>query len=72
MNDDGLVPVFLSVAIRTSGGNGPVVVRVPPDEAGRIIGRRHGVYGEHPPRGFEDGGIDARTLAGPSWTKPPP
>ena len=59
----GLVAVFLTVAVRTSGGNGPGVVRVPPDEAGRIIARRHGVYGVLPPKGYEDGGADARTIA---------
>jgi hypothetical protein len=52
------VPVFLTVGVRTSGGAGPGVVRVPRDEAARIVVARHGVSGEHPPRGFEDGGTD--------------
>jgi hypothetical protein len=59
----GLVPVYLTVAVRTSGGAGPGVVRVPPDEAARIVGRRHGIPGEQPPRGFEDGGADPRVIA---------
>jgi hypothetical protein len=58
-----LVPVFLTVGVRTSGGNGPGVVRVPRDEAARIVAARHGVSGERPPRGFEDGGADGRIIA---------
>jgi len=50
------VPIYLTVAIRTSGGAGPGVAWVPPEEAGRIITDRHGVPGEEPPRGFLDGG----------------
>ena len=61
--DGGLVPVFLTVAIRTSGGSGPGVVRVPPDEASRIINDHHGVPGTVAPRGFEDGGADGRVIA---------
>jgi hypothetical protein len=57
-----LVPVYLSVAVRTSGGPGPGVVRVPRDEAARIVAARHGVSGERPPRGFEDGGADGRII----------
>jgi hypothetical protein len=60
---DGLVPVYVTTAIRTSGGTGPGVVRVPPDEAGRIVADRHGVYGDRAPRGFEDGGMDGRLVA---------
>lgn len=56
------VPVFLTVAVRTSGGPGPGVVRVPRDEAARIVAARHGVSGERPPRGYEDGGADGRTI----------
>ncbi len=58
-----LVPVFLTVGIRTSGGNGPGLVRVPPAEAARIVAGRHGVHGEQPPRGYSDGGADGRTVA---------
>jgi hypothetical protein len=58
-----LVPVFLTVGVRTSGGAGPGVVRVPRDEAARIVAGRHGVAGEEPPRGFEDGGVDGRIIA---------
>lgn len=56
----GLVDVYLTVAIRTSGGNGPGVLRVPPGEAARIVGDRHGVHGDRPPRGFTDGGTTHR------------
>jgi hypothetical protein len=59
----GLVPVYLTVAIRTSGGNGPGVVRVPPDEAARIVAGRHGVHGERPPRGYLDGGAPGSVVA---------
>jgi hypothetical protein len=58
-----LVPVFLTVAVRTSGGSGPGVVRVPPAEAGRLVADHHGVPGEVPPRGYSDGGADGRTVA---------
>lgn len=58
----GLIPVFLTVAVRTSGGIGPGVVRVPPQEAARIIGGRHGVAGGRPPRGYEDGGADGPAI----------
>jgi hypothetical protein len=61
--DGGLVPVYLTVAVRTSGGNGPGVVRVPPDEAGRICADRHGVMGECPPRGYLDGGAPGSVIA---------
>lgn len=57
-----LVPVFVTTGIRTSGGPGPGVVRVPRDEAARIVAARHGVSGEQPPRGFEDGGADGRVI----------
>lgn len=58
-----LTPVYLTVAIRTSGGNGPGVVRVPREEAARIVAGRHGVAGEQPPRGFLDGGADGHVIA---------
>lgn len=58
-----LVPVFLTVGVRTSGGNGPGVVHVPRDEAARIVAARHGVTGEQPPRGFLDGGADGHVIA---------
>jgi hypothetical protein len=56
------VPVFLTVGVRTSGGPGPGVVRVPRDEAARLVAARHGVPGERPPRGYEDGGADSRVI----------
>jgi hypothetical protein len=56
------IPVFLTVAVRTSGGNGPGVVRVPREEAARLVAARHGVHGEMAPRGFLDGGADGRVI----------
>lgn len=56
------VPVFLTVGVRTSGGVGPGVVRVPPIEAARIIAGRHGVAGDRSPRGYQDGGADGRVI----------
>jgi hypothetical protein len=46
------VPVFLTNGVRTSGGSGPGVVRVPPAEAGRLVKARLAVHGEAPPRGW--------------------
>ena len=57
-DDQDLVPVFVTTGIRTSGGPGPGVVRVPRDEAARIVASRHGVAGERAPRGFLDGGAE--------------
>lgn len=51
-----LVDVFLTVGVATSGGPGPGVVRVPRDEANRIIGMKLGVPGTRPPRNYSDGG----------------
>lgn len=58
-----LVPVYLTVGVRTSGGPGPGVVRVPREEAARLVAARHGVAGERPPRGYDDGGADGRMIA---------
>ncbi|HTX28846.1 MAG TPA: hypothetical protein VME19_17720 [Streptosporangiaceae bacterium] len=52
------VSVYLTTAVRTSGGNGPGVVRVPLREAQAIVNTRRGVFGDQPPRGFIDGGAD--------------
>ena len=66
MSDDpDLVPVFVTTGIRTSGGAGPGVVRVPRDEAARIVASRHGIAGEQAPRGFLDGGADGRVIGRP-------
>lgn len=64
-NDDGdLVPVFVTVGVRVSSSERtPGLVRVPREEAGRIVAMRHGVAGERPPRGFLDGGADGRVIA---------
>ena len=51
-------------AVRSSGGAGPGVVRVPPGEAARIVADRHGVHGETAPRGYLDGGAPARPGTG--------
>jgi hypothetical protein len=56
--EDDLVAVYLTVAVRTTAGAGPGVVRVPRQEAALLIRQRHGVPGERPPRGFQDGGVD--------------
>lgn len=61
--EPSLVPVYLTVGVRTSGGNGPGVVRVPREEAARIVTARHGVAGEQPPRGYADGGADGHVIA---------
>ena len=55
-----LMAVLVTTGIRTSGSAGPGVVRVPRDEAARNIASRHGVAGERPPRGYEDGDADGR------------
>jgi hypothetical protein len=58
-----LVPVYLTVAVRTSGGTGPGVVRVPrEEEAARIVASRHGASGERAQRGFLDGAADGRVI----------
>ncbi len=48
------VAVFVTTGIRTSGGNGPGVVHVPPAEAARLVADRRAVYGDRPPRGYGD------------------
>lgn len=63
MSGDARVPVYLTVTVRTSGGNGPGVVKVPREEAAELVRRRCGVSGERPPRGYEDGGADGRVIA---------
>lgn len=70
-HEPDLVPVYLTVAVRTSGGPGPGVVRVPRLEAARIVADRHGVAGERPPRGYEDGGADGRVI-GAMMPRPAP
>ena len=61
--ESDIVSVYLIVAVRTIGGPGSGIVRVPRDEAARIVASRHGVAGEQPPRGYEDGGADGRIIA---------
>ena len=58
-----MVAVFVTTAVRTSGGNGPGPVRVPASEASALVNDRRAVYGDQPPRGFEDGGADTRDVA---------
>ena len=43
------MPVFVSVAIRTSAGPGPGVKYLPPAEAGSLVARRLAVRGDQPP-----------------------
>lgn len=57
------ITVFATVAVRTSAGPGPGVLELPAAEASRLVADRHAVYGSTAPRGFEDGGADARTIA---------
>lgn len=52
--DGQLVTVFVTTGIRTSGGSGPGVVRVPPAEAAALVADRRAVYGEQAPRGYGD------------------
>jgi hypothetical protein len=54
MTSPELVAVFVTTAIRTSGGNGPGVVRVPPAEAAALVADRRAVWGEQAPRGYGD------------------
>jgi hypothetical protein len=51
---DGLVEVYLGNATVTSGGTGPGTVRVPPDEAGRLVKDRLAIYGGNRPQDWPD------------------
>ncbi len=51
---DGLVPVFVTNAVRTSAGPGPGVRRVPAAEASALVARKHAVFGDRPPHGLGD------------------
>jgi hypothetical protein len=55
------VEVYVGNATRTSGGAGPGTVRVPPDEAARLVKDRLAIYGERPP---QDGASHAQQMAG--------
>lgn len=48
----GLVPVFLTVAVRTSAGPGPGVKLLPPAEAGALVAMKYACHGDKPPRGW--------------------
>jgi hypothetical protein len=61
--DGPLVMIYVTNAVRTSAGPGPGPRELPAGEASRLIAARHAVYGSQPPRGFEDGGADGRTVA---------
>jgi hypothetical protein len=50
--DATLVPVYLTTGVRTSGGNGPGEVQVPPDEGAWLIGEGLAIAGQHPPTGY--------------------
>jgi hypothetical protein len=49
-----LLTVYVTTAIMTSAGPGPGALRVPLDEAGRLVRDRKAIYGSRPPRGFGD------------------
>lgn len=51
-DDAGLVPVFLTSAVRTSAGSTHGVKMVPPAEAARLVAARVAVHGDRPPRGW--------------------
>lgn len=46
------MPVYLTVAVRTSAGPGPGPIRLPAREANLLIARKHAVAGDQPPRSF--------------------
>jgi hypothetical protein len=52
--DEALVDVYLTVAVRTSAGPGPGHKQLPAAEAGRLVGERRAIYGTQSPRGFGD------------------
>ena len=54
--------VFVTTGVATSDGPGPGVRRLPRAEAGRLVSARLAVHGEHPPRGYTDGGCDGREI----------
>jgi hypothetical protein len=63
-DEPGLVAVFVTVAVRVRGAEpGPGVRRVPPEEAARLVNAKHAVYGEAPPRGYDDGGCPPAIVA---------
>ena len=43
------MPVFLTVAVRTSAGPGPGPKHLPRAEAGRLVAMHHAVPGDRPP-----------------------
>lgn len=45
--------------MRTSAGTGPGPLRLPPGEAGRLVGAKHAIYGSTPPKGFQGTGTKA-------------
>ena len=49
-----LVTVYVTNAIRTSRGVGPGPLKLPPDEAGRLLKDRLAVPGDQAPRGYGD------------------
>jgi hypothetical protein len=55
--DPAPVLIFLLNGTGTSGGNGPGVVQVPPDEAARLAHEGLAVYGSIAPSGYLGNGI---------------
>lgn len=47
-----LVPVFLTLSVRTSDGSHHGVHHVPPAEAGWLVRMRYACYGDQPPAGW--------------------
>lgn len=65
-----LIPVFVTVGVRTSQGAGPGLRYLPRSEAAAIIGARHGIAGTRPPAGFA-GSVETVT-AGIAAPRPTP
>jgi hypothetical protein len=62
--DPAPVEIFLLNGTGTSGGNGPGVVSVPPDEAARLVSDCLAVYGSTPPSGYLGNGITISPYTG--------
>jgi hypothetical protein len=56
--------VYLLNGTATSGGNGPGVVQVPPDEAARLVGECLAVYGDVAPSGYLGAGVTISPYTG--------
>jgi hypothetical protein len=63
---DAPVTIFLLNGTATSGGNGPGVVSVPPDEAARLVSEGLAVVGSIPPSGYLGNGVTISPYTGRS------